>query len=75
MPNSPFNSSIWRGLAHGFQTLGHRLIVVDSGKCPGPEAFAEKVDLFFAVHGVAIPQDVIREYRAQGVITGGVFTR
>jgi len=70
MPNSPFNSSIWRGLAHGFQTLGHRLIVVDSGKCPGPEAFAEKADLFFAVHGVAIPQDVIREYRAQGVITG-----
>ena len=54
MPNSPFNSSIWRGLVHGFQSLKHRLMVVDSEKCPGPSAFAEKVDLFFAVHGAHV---------------------
>lgn len=70
MPNSPFNSSIWRGLVHGFQSLKHRLMVVDSEKCPGPSAFAEKVDLFFAVHGAHVPQQVIKEYRDQGAMTG-----
>jgi spore maturation protein CgeB len=70
MPQSPFNSSIWRGLAHGFQSLKHRLMIVDSEKCPGPGAFAEKVDLFFAVHGAQVPQKVIGEYRDQGATTG-----
>ena len=70
MPNSPFNSSIWRGLAEGFQSLGHRLIVVDAEKCPRPSAFAEKVDLFFAVHGVHVPRELVGEYREQGVLTG-----
>jgi len=70
MPNSPFNSSIWRGLAHAFQTLGHRLMVVDSSKCPSPEAFVEKVDLFFAVHGVDVSKEIISAYRAHGAMTG-----
>ncbi len=68
-PQSPFNSSIWRGLAHGFQTTGHRLKVVDSSRCPLPSAFKEHVDLFLAVHGSSVPRGVIREYRAQGVMT------
>lgn len=69
-PQSPFNSSIWRGLAHGFQAMGHRLKVVDSDQCPPPSAFKERVDLFFAVHGSSVPRGVVEGYRAHGAMTG-----
>lgn len=70
MPKSPFNSSIWRGIALGFKALGHNVIVVDSGRCPLPAQFKEPVHLFFAVHGFDIPAQTIGEYKKNSVPTG-----
>lgn len=69
-PQSPFNASIWLGLAHGFQELGHQLKVVDSRRCPLPSALVERPDLFLAVHGGSVPLGVVERYRAHGVMTG-----
>lgn len=70
MPKSPFNSSIWHGLAHGFKSLGHNVMVVDASRCPVPAQIKEDVDLFFAVHGFGIPEAIISEYKKSHVMTG-----
>lgn len=64
---SPFNRSIWTGLANGFQGLGHAVTVVDHKDLAPPAP--PLPDLLFAVHGGYVPEERILEYRGAGVAT------
>ena len=44
--------------------------MVDSEKCPGPSAFAEKVDLFFAVHGAQYLSKSLKSTVTKVLMTG-----
>jgi spore maturation protein CgeB len=69
MAQSPYNRSIWMGLARGFQANGCRVEVVPGERLPDPDALSARPDLLFAVHGRNVPPEVVARYRAAGIPT------
>jgi spore maturation protein CgeB len=66
---TPYNASIWQGMARGFHHLGHRVQVVGCQEVPDPASLPEKPALFFAVHGRCVPPEKVQALRAAGVVT------
>jgi spore maturation protein CgeB len=69
MAQSPFNRSIWTGLARGFQANGCRVEVVPGERLPDPSALPARPDLLFAIHGRNTPVEIVARYRAAGIPT------
>ena len=69
MGQSPYNRSIWRGIALGFQRQGCKVDVVDATQVPRPSSLDNLPDLVFTVHGGNTPEEVVRQYRSAGVTT------
>jgi spore maturation protein CgeB len=69
MAQSPFNRSIWMGLARGFQASGCHVEVISAELLPEPRSRADRPDLLFAVHGRTVPADVLAAWRKEGIPT------
>ena len=69
MGQSPYNRSIWLGIARGFERQGCKIQVVDATQVPRPSSLDSLPDLVFVVHGGNTPEDVIKQYRSAGVTT------
>ncbi|MHB1241077.1 MAG: CgeB family protein [Gammaproteobacteria bacterium] len=69
MGQSPYNRSIWEGLARGFHRLGHTVQVLDAEQIPDPETWSVPPALLFAVHGGNLPVDIVDRYRSRGIAT------
>ena len=69
MGQSPFNRSIWMGLARGSERQGCKVEVADATQVPSPTSWDKIPDLLMAVHGGNVPVEIIDKYRAAGVAT------
>ncbi len=69
MGQSPYNRSIWEGLARAFHRLGNTVQVLDAERVPDPGAWRESPELLFAVHGGNLPTGVVDRYRGCGIAT------
>ena len=69
MSQSPFNQSIWMGIAKGFTALGCSVEVVDAQKIPTPQTLQRPIDILFSVHGANVPSELIQTYRDKGAKT------
>lgn len=69
MGQSPYNRSIWLGLARGFERQGCKVQVVDATQVPPPSSLDTLPDLLFVVHGGNTPQEAVNQYSNAGVPT------
>lgn len=69
MGQSPYNRSIWLGMARGFEKQGCKVQVVDATQIPPPGSLDVLPDLLFVVHGGNTPQEAVRQYKQAGVPT------
>lgn len=72
MGQSPYNRSIWVGIARGFERQGCKIEVVDASQIPFPSHWETLPDLLFVVHGGNVPEEAVRHYRNAGV-TSAVY--
>ena len=69
MGQSPYNRSIWHGMARGFEKQGCKVGIVDATQIPSPASLNTLPDLLFVVHGGNTPEEAIKQYKFAGVPT------
>lgn len=72
MGQSPYNRSIWQGIARGFERQGCRVEVVDASQVPPPSNWESLPDLLFVVHGGNVEEETVKQYKDAGV-TSAVY--
>ncbi len=72
MGQSPYNRSIWLGIARGFERHGCKVKVVDATQIPPPSSWDTLPDLLFVVHGGNTPEEAVKLYKNAGV-TSAVY--
>lgn len=69
MGQSPYNRSIWQGIARGFKKQGCLVEVVDATQIPAPSSWKSPPDLLFVVHGGNTQEEAIKSYNDAGTTT------